>query len=164
MEHRAFIPVGEILQCIYSPICGSSTQLPGASDGKASACNAGDPGSIPGLERFSGEGNGNPLQYSCLEKSQEWSLVGYSPWGCKESDTTARLHFTFTHMVWDLITLIVCPSYQLRELVIWYDLKNFFWGGIPLLWDSWSLIRDWTQCLWQWKLQVPTTKPPGNSK
>ena len=41
--------------------------LPCSSDGKESACNAEDPGSIPGLERSSGEGNGNPLQYSCLE-------------------------------------------------------------------------------------------------
>ena len=41
--------------------------FPGGSDGKASACNAGDPGSIPGLGCSSGEGNGNPLQYSCLE-------------------------------------------------------------------------------------------------
>ena len=37
------------------------------SDGKASACNVGDPGSIPGLGRSPGEGNGSPLQYSCLE-------------------------------------------------------------------------------------------------
>ena len=36
------------------------------SGGKESACNAGDPGSIPGLGRSPGEGNGNPLQYSCL--------------------------------------------------------------------------------------------------
>ena len=41
--------------------------FPGGSDGKASACNAGDLGSIPGLGRSPGEGNGNPLQYSCLE-------------------------------------------------------------------------------------------------
>ena len=40
--------------------------FPGGSDSKASACNAGDPGSIPGLGRSPGEGNGNPLQYSCL--------------------------------------------------------------------------------------------------
>ena len=39
----------------------------GASDSKASACNAGDPGLVPGLGRFPGEGNGNQLQYSCLE-------------------------------------------------------------------------------------------------
>ena len=41
--------------------------FPDGSDGKASAYNAGDPGSIPGLGRSPGEGNGNPLQYSCLE-------------------------------------------------------------------------------------------------
>ena len=39
----------------------------GGSDSKESACNAGDPGSIPGLGRSHGKGNGNPLQYSCLE-------------------------------------------------------------------------------------------------
>ena len=41
--------------------------FPGGSDGKESACNAGDPGLIPGSGRSPGEGNGNPLQYSCLE-------------------------------------------------------------------------------------------------
>ena len=41
--------------------------FPGASDGKESACNAGDPGSVPEVGRSPGEGNGNPLQYSCLE-------------------------------------------------------------------------------------------------
>ena len=72
--------------------------LPGGSDGKVSVCNAGDPGSIPGLGRSSVEGNGSPLHYSCLENPMDgWrSLVGYSPWGCKELDTTERLHFHFT--------------------------------------------------------------------
>ena len=41
--------------------------FPGGSEGKASACNVGDPGSIPGSARSPGEGNGHPLQYSCLE-------------------------------------------------------------------------------------------------
>ena len=43
--------------------------FPGSSDSKASACNAGDPGSVPQLGRSPGEENGNPLQYSCLEDS-----------------------------------------------------------------------------------------------
>ena len=48
-----------------------------------------DPGSIPGSGRSPGEGNGYPLQYSCLENpTDKRSLVGYSPWGHKESDTT----------------------------------------------------------------------------
>jgi len=45
--------------------------FPGSSDGKDSACNAGDLGLIPGLGRSPGEGNGNPLQYSCLENSMD---------------------------------------------------------------------------------------------
>ena len=53
--------------------------FPGGSDGKASACNAGDPGLIPGSGRSPGEGNGNPLQYSCLENSMDegawWATV-----------------------------------------------------------------------------------------
>ena len=44
---------------------------PGGTDGKASAYNAGNPGSIPGSGRSPGEGNGNPLQYSCLENSMD---------------------------------------------------------------------------------------------
>ena len=45
--------------------------FPGSSDGKASPYNAGDLGSIPELGRFPGEGNGNPLQYSCLKNSMD---------------------------------------------------------------------------------------------
>ena len=45
--------------------------LPGGSEVKASAWNAGDPGSTPGSGRSPGEGNGNPLQYSCLENPME---------------------------------------------------------------------------------------------
>ena len=64
--------------------------FPGGSDGKACVCNAGDPGSIPGLGRSPGGGNGSPLQYSCLKKSHgQQSLVGYCPWGCRESDMTS---------------------------------------------------------------------------
>ena len=52
--------------------------FPGGSDGKVSACNAGDPGLIPGLGGFLGEGNGNPFQYSCLENPMDrgaWEAI-----------------------------------------------------------------------------------------
>ena len=53
--------------------------FPGDSDGKESTCNAGTVGSIPGSGRSPGEGNGNPLQYSCLENSMDrgawWATV-----------------------------------------------------------------------------------------
>ena len=61
--------------------------FPCSSAGKESTCNAGDPGSLPGLGRSPGEGKGYPLQYSGLEHS----MAIYSPWGCKESDMTKRL-------------------------------------------------------------------------
>ena len=62
------------------------TGFPGGSDGKQSACNARDLGSIPGSERSPGEGNGNPLQYPCLENP-----MNYSPCSPKESDMTEKL-------------------------------------------------------------------------
>ena len=94
------IPAPFVEKTLLSPLnCICILDFPGGSDSKASAYNAGDPGSTPGLGR-SGEGNGNPLQYSCLEKSHGWSnLAGYIPWGCKESDTTERLHFLFFFLI-----------------------------------------------------------------
>ena len=63
--------------------------VPGGSDGKVSAYNEGDLGLVPGLGRSPGEGNGSPLQYSCLENPHgQRSLAGYSPKGRKEWDTT----------------------------------------------------------------------------
>ena len=65
---------------------------PGGSVSKESACNAGDLGSIPVLGRSPGEGHGNPLQYSGLENPHgQRSLVRYSSWGHKESDTIEQL-------------------------------------------------------------------------
>ena len=55
--------------------------------------NAGAMGSVPGLERSPGEGNGNPLQYSCPEIPHgQRSMAGYSPWVAKELDTTYWLN------------------------------------------------------------------------
>ena len=56
------------MQIIYIYDC---LGFPGGSDCKEAACNAGDPGLIPGSERFPGGGNGYPLQYSCLENSMD---------------------------------------------------------------------------------------------
>ena len=57
----------------------NSMDFPGGADGKESACNARDPGSIPGLGRSPQEGHGNPLQYTCLENSMDrgpwWATV-----------------------------------------------------------------------------------------
>ena len=62
-------------------------EAPGGSDGKESACNAGEPGSIPGLGRFPGEGNGKPLQYSCLENPMDREAWGFRVHGVAKSWT-----------------------------------------------------------------------------
>ena len=65
--------------------------FPGGSGSNESACNA-DLGSVPGLERYCGEGNGNPLQYSCLENSMSrgaWQATVHG--ATKESDPTEQL-------------------------------------------------------------------------
>ena len=53
------------------PLSDCLTDFPGGSDSKVSAYNAGDLGSIPGLGKSSGEGNGNPFEYSCLENPMD---------------------------------------------------------------------------------------------
>ena len=55
---------------------------------KKPPANAGDMGLIPGLGRPPGEGNGNPLQYFCMENPLDRGPAGYSPCGCKESNMT----------------------------------------------------------------------------
>ena len=72
-----FLPIlelqgGNILLRFYTAYLGPLIRgFPGGSEGKASACNAGDLGPIPGSGRSPGEGNGNPLQYSCLENPMD---------------------------------------------------------------------------------------------
>ena len=70
--------------------------FPGSSEVKASACNVGDPGSIPGLERSPGEGNGNPLQYSCLENPMD----GGAWWATVHRVTKSRTRLSdFNHLL-----------------------------------------------------------------
>ena len=57
----------EVLYIVFLEYKNGIRVFPGGSNGKESACSAGDPGSIPGSGRSPGEGSGNPFQYSCLE-------------------------------------------------------------------------------------------------
>ena len=70
--------------------------FPGGSDGKESACNAGDSGSVPRLGRSPGEANGNPAQYSCLENSMDRGLWCVEVHGVAKSQTQL-CNFRFTH-------------------------------------------------------------------
>ena len=72
--------------------------FPGGSDGKVSTCNAVDLGLIPGLGRSPGEGNGNPLQYSCLENPMNGGAWWATVRGLAKSWTRLRDYtFTFIH-------------------------------------------------------------------
>ena len=64
--------------------------FPGGSEGKASGCNAGDPGSIPGSGRSPGEGNGNSLQYSCLEYSMDRGAWRATVLGAAKTEVTQQ--------------------------------------------------------------------------
>ena len=68
--------------------------FPGGSDGKASACDLGNPSSIPGLGRSPGEGNGNPFQYSCLENLMDGGAWWATVHGVAKSQTQLS---NFTH-------------------------------------------------------------------
>ena len=69
--------------------------FPDGSEVKASAWNAGDPGSIPGSEKIPWRRQWQPTPVFLPGKSHgQRKLIGYRPWGRKESDTTERLHFT----------------------------------------------------------------------
>ena len=73
--------------------------FPGGSEGKASACNAGDLGSIPGSGRSPGEGNGNPLRYPCLQNPMDRGAWWAAVHGVTERQTgpsDSYLHFFFS--------------------------------------------------------------------
>ena len=77
--------------------------FPGGSNSKTSAYNVGDPGSIPGLGRSPGEGNGNPLEYSCLENPMDRGAWQVTVHRVTESDMTERTH---THTALGVETMI----------------------------------------------------------
>ena len=114
----------------------SKLGFPGGSEVKASACNVGDLGSIPGSGTSPGEGNGKPLQYSFLENPIERSLVGYSPRGRKrvghdpaiKQQQSQQIHFSnqlFTSL-WIYGHLFNSLGYNLLLLLFFFLLLTLF--------------------------------------
>ena len=101
------------LICVFYLFC----DFPGGSEDKACACNVGDLGSIPGLGRSPGEGNGNPLQYSCLENPMDrgaWRATVH-----RVAKSPTRLS-NFTSLIFVLVMLY---SFQCTNLShLWLNL------------------------------------------
>ena len=87
------------------------------------------------IPRSPGGGHGNPLQYSCLENPNgQGSLAGYSPWGCKESDTTDQLS---------------------TEHILISVLKMLFSVLEELLWARWVVIKDMGKMIIKFQIFIP---------
>ena len=93
--------------------------FPGASDSKESSCNVGDLGSTPGLIRSPGAGHDSPLQYGeSLENPHgQRNLTDYSPWGCKESDTTEWLSMAHIECWLHTYLQLPCLLYFLKPIL-----------------------------------------------
>ena len=119
--------------------------LPGGSNDKASACCAGDPGLIPGLGRSPGEGNGNPLQHSCLENPMHEGAWKATVSGITKSRTQLS-GFSFSVSVWEeaFDHCIVSPGSIFFEVFAFFFFSFFIpqhslcaFGGIFSLRPEW---------------------------
>ena len=101
---------------ILTKLIVGSWGFPSGLSSKKSACNAreaGDPGLIPGSGRSPGEGNGNPLQYSCLEKLMDRRDLCATVYRIAESDMTGHAHI---HLLWQLFQDECRSNYYLAHL------------------------------------------------
>ena len=102
--------------------------FPGGSDDKEFACNAGDLGSIPGLGRSPGDGNGLPTPVFWLgELHGQRSLADYSPWGCKESKTTEQLSRAQCIESGCQVQYWMPWAYIQKKTLIWKEICSY-WG------------------------------------
>ena len=109
-----------------------SWRFPGGLDSKVSAHDAGDPGSMPGLGRSPGEGNGNPLQYSCLENSMDGGAWWATVHGVTKSQTWLS---DFTHFTsCDLTQMCLLVYYQIFLVeCLWFPSYRTKWHPTPVL-------------------------------
>ena len=124
--------------------------FPGGSEVKASACNAGDLGSISGSGRSPGEGNGNPLQYSCLENPMDGGASWATVHGIAKSRTRLS-DFTFFHytLLASLVAQMVKSLSAMQETRVWSPGKE---DPLEKEMASHSSILAW---------KIPWTEEPG---
>ena len=105
--------------------------FPGGSDGKESACNARDVGSIPGSGRSPGEGNGYPLQYSCLDNSMDWGTWRATLHRVAESDTTEILTQQHTWLYYTK-SYIIHTSWVVFLTIVYVNFMGTFFNTFIL--------------------------------
>ena len=119
---------------------GRPMGFPGGSEGKASACSTGDPGSIPGPGRSPGEGNGNPLQYSCLENPKNEEAWQAAVHGVAKNQTwLSSFTFTFSRRMYP-----VSCSFDFYFHIPKYTDKVYF--PSCLIWQYLSSIHEELLC------------------
>ena len=111
--------------------------FPGASEVKAPASNAGDPGLIPGSGRSPGEGNGNPLQYSCLENPMDreaWQATVHRV--TKSRTRLSDFTFTFT-----LAILLLCVCNRIQSRISERDVHTYVHCSIITITKKWKQLK-----------------------
>ena len=151
--------------------------FPSSSEVKASACSAGDLGSVPGLGRFPWRRKWQPTPVFLPGESHGGrSLAGYSPWGCKESDTTERLNWT--ELNWITLQYCICFAIHQHESttgVHVFPIPNLSPSSLPIpsLWvvpvhqpQATSIMhRTWTGDSFHiWYSIIPPSPSPTESK
>ena len=116
------------------------TFIPGGSEGKASVYNAGDLGSIPGSGRFPGDGNGNPLQYSCPENPMDGGAWWATVYGVAKSRKRLR-DFTFTSFT-QLVKPFDIRSHALLQPLTYSQLSRGHSTPVGLFCYSFCQVRS----------------------
>ena len=131
--------------------------FPGGSDGKESACNMGDPGLIPGLGRSPGEGNGNSLQYSCLENSMDRGACRLQSKGSRRiRHNWVTSTFTFQSFPSNVLTLAKKTpwgwKFNLCYNSVTHSIRLETWSSELLVLWQWEISFFWCKL---WKLPSP---------
>ena len=139
--------------------------FPHSSVDKESACNAGDPGLIPGSERSPGEGNGNPLQYSCLENPMDWGawqatvhgVTGVGHDLVTKPPTTTRTFSQSKHK--QLTERFASPPLKLTLLVsCGFSWRDSAYQILPLCWEESLRRAAWVSILQLWYKQTKASE------
>ena len=133
------------MSCKWNYALGNILGFPGGSEVKASACNAEDLGSVPGSGRYPGEGNSNPLQYSCLENPMDrgawWATVhGVAKSRTRLSDLTLTFCFQLISQFLRFIHVACSLFFLLLKSILFIWIYNILY--IHLLLNIWIASKS----------------------